>query len=54
MSVERFYEIVSDYQADLAGASLADDVKDQIIRERFFSLTPSTNLKLSEIFGSGN
>ena len=54
MSVERFYEIVSDYQADLAVGSFSEGEKAQILAERFDSLTPSTNLKLSEIFGSGN
>ena len=62
---EKFYEVVAGYQADLNEASLANclgdgsetcikDVKQQILEERFYSLTPSTNLKLSEIFGSGN
>ena len=54
MSVDRFYEIVSDYQADLAVGSFSEDEKAQILAERFDSLTPSTNLKLSEIFSSGN
>ena len=64
-NVENFYEVVAGYQADLNEASLANclgdgsescikDVKQQILEERFYSLTPSTNLKLSEIFGSGN
>ena len=53
-SVERFYEIVSDYQADLAVGSFSEDEKAQILAERFDSLTPSTKLKLSEIFSSGN
>ena len=57
--------MVAGYQADLNEASLANclgdgsescikDVKQQILKERYYSLTPSTNLKLSEIFGSGN
>ena len=64
-NVENFYEVVAGYQADLNEASLANclgdgsescikDVKKQILKERYYSLTPSTNLKLSEIFGSGN
>ena len=54
MSVDRFYEIVSEYQANLAVGSFSEDEKAQILAERFDSLTPSTNLKLSEIFSSGN
>ena len=62
---EKFYEVVAGYQADLNEASLANclgdgsescikDVKKQILKERYYSVTPSINLKLSEIFGSGN
>lgn len=64
-NVEKLYEVVAGYQADLNEASLANclgdgsescikDVKQQILEERFYSLTPSTSLKLSKIFGSGN
>ena len=54
MSVDRFYEIVSDYKAYLSVGSFSEDEKAQILAERFDSLIPSTNLKLSEIFSSGN
>ena len=65
-NVEKFYEVVAGYQADLNEASyttrwVEDDdgnrvkyLKDQILKGRYYSLTPSTNLKLSEIFSSGN